>query len=270
MKRVLIAIPNYNNQNYILDTIESVFSSLVDGFKVDIVVFDNCSTDDTVPLLERNFCGNDVSIVINESNVGSLQNHNRCIDYAISNSYDYLKILSSDDVLLPNCLQMQVDFLEKNNQCDVVTCNMIVCDQFLNPIREHNFLGSPGIPVPGRYIVSKCAIDAKNHIGGPSNIMVRVAAISDIRFDSSMRWLADLKFSCQLILNGVFINIGIVGVKYRRHPNTDSADISSVRGMMLDNNLRFVKEFNGGMFGLYSAYKIAALDYMRSLRNKFK
>lgn len=270
MKRVLIAIPNYNNQDYIIDTIDSVLSSLVDGFKVDIVVFDNCSTDESVPLVERRFCRSDVSVFVNECNVGSLQNHNRCIDYAVSNSYDYLKILSSDDVLLPNCIQTQVDLLEKNIQCNVVTCNMIVCDQFLNPIREHNFLGSPGIPSPGRYIVSRCAFHAKNHIGGPSNIMIRVAAISDIRFDSSMRWLADLKFSCQLILNGVFINAGVIGIKYRRHPNTDSADISLIRGMMLENNLRFVREFNGGILGVYSAYKIATLDYMRSLRNRFK
>ncbi|WP_225087415.1 glycosyltransferase family 2 protein [Pectobacterium colocasium] len=241
MKKILVGIPNYNNAAYIIETIESVLKQSYSG--VDVVVFDNASTDDSVEVIEKNFLDNPrVVLKKSDSNVGPTMNHNRCIEYAIDNKYDYLKVLSSDDVLLPNIIQEQFDSLESEPRGSFATCNMIVTDDKLMKVKEHAFLGSD---VDGNSVIKKCASQSANYIGGPSNGLLRVSCIGDIRFSPEYKWLSDLKFYCDLLANRPFINTGTNGFFYRRHDNTDSGHVSKIKNLKKRESIRFSEEYGG-------------------------
>ncbi|MBE5202628.1 MULTISPECIES: glycosyltransferase family 2 protein [Pectobacterium] len=241
MKKILVAIPNYNNENYIIEAIDSVLKQSCSF--VDIIVFDNASTDDSIRVIENFFTGNSrVLLKVNDSNVGAVMNHNRCIEYAINGGYDYLKILSSDDVLLPNIIQEQFDLLESEPRGSFATCNMIVTDDKLTKVKEHAYLGSD---VDGNSVIKKCASQSANYIGAPSNGLLRVSCIGDIRFSHEYEWLSDLKFYCDLLANRPFINTGTNGLFYRRHDNTDSGRISKIKNLKKRESIRFSEEYGG-------------------------
>ena len=122
--KILIAIPNYNNAHYICETIDSVLNQQIEDASIDIVVFDNKSTDNSVDLIEDKY-GQLVKVIINPANVGAVKNHNICIDYARINNFDFLKMLSSDDVLMPGILSTQLAALISNTDIPLATCNMI-------------------------------------------------------------------------------------------------------------------------------------------------
>ncbi|AIA70385.1 glycosyltransferase family 2 protein [Pectobacterium atrosepticum] len=250
MKKILVGIPNYNNAAYIVDTIESVLKQSYSG--VDVVVFDNASTDDSVEIIENTFLNNPkVLLKKSASNVGPTMNHNRCLEYAIDNEYDYLKVLSSDDVLLPNIIQEQFELLESEPRGAFATCNMIVTDDKLTKIKDHDFLGSN---TDGNAVIKKCASHSANYIGGPSNGLLRVSCIGATRFSPEYKWLSDLKFYCDLLANRPFINTGTNGFFYRRHDNTDSSHVSKIKNLQRKESIRFSGEYGGNFLTKIKIY----------------
>lgn len=262
MNKILIAIPNFNNANYICKTIESAIGQQVDNAIIDIVVFDNASTDNSVQEIKSNF-GSGVIVFVNNSNVGAVGNHNLCLEYAIQHKYDYLKLLSSDDVLCPDIINKQLNCLVKYKEIPLVSCDMLIVDEDLKPIQDYSFISKfkQNSPIDGNYISIQCARDGRNYLGNPSSFLIRVNMLNGIKFDSSYRWLPDLKFGCQLISNKEFINCNEIGFLYRRHSNTDSLLISKISGLKFKEHNRFCREFNGGFSGYLSNCK----DYMKIL-----
>lgn len=247
MKNILVAIPNFNNSKYIEEAIQSVLNQKIPyDYKLDIVVFDNASTDNSVDIINKVIANNlAVSLIINASNIGAIANHNLCIDYAIENNYDYLKVLSSDDVLLKNILLSQVNALESEPNLSVVSCGMIVTDANLNNGEEYRFIESPMeiVKEDCKSLIRNCMIKRVNMFGGPSNFLLRVSNIREIRFSAKYRWLSDFDFVSRLALSdGIFLYLNCPGFLYRRHDNTDSSNIGRQIGLRLREWYRFTIE----------------------------
>jgi glycosyltransferase involved in cell wall biosynthesis len=101
---VIITIPVFNGASYIGS---ALISAIGQTQPVDrIVVSDNCSDDATVSIVKGIIDENpeiDISLEINEQNLGYHRNLNKCIEY--SSGFDYLLILYADDVLKPNIIE---------------------------------------------------------------------------------------------------------------------------------------------------------------------
>jgi len=70
----------------------------------EILVVDNCSTDDTAARARRLLAGiADARVVINEKNLGRMENANRCLELAAGR---YVKFALVNDVLLPGSTEM--------------------------------------------------------------------------------------------------------------------------------------------------------------------
>lgn len=105
MPLVSILIPVYNRQNIISETLECAVNQSYSN--VEVIVSDNCSTDDTWSVLEKYAkSDNRIKIFRNETNVGPVLNWKRCIDKIQG---EYTKILWSDDLI-------SRDFVEKSMQ----------------------------------------------------------------------------------------------------------------------------------------------------------
>lgn len=210
---VTVCLPVYNGEPYLRECLDSLAAQTYKDFIV--VVIDNASTDGTAALC-RSYEDDRFFYARNPINIGSVPNHNRALEIARSK---YVKLFSADDVLFPETLELQVAALEHHPDVVLATCNYIVTDHQLNPLKEAKNLA--GVQ-SGKNAIARCAARIENLIGNPSSTLLRCEALGNLRFDPKRKWLADLILHCQLLRRGNYINIDQSGFLYRRHSATDS------------------------------------------------
>ncbi len=102
---VSILIPVFNRQNTIEDCIKSALSQNYDNFEV--IISDNNSDDETWIICKHyNAIDSRVRIFRNHINVGPVKNWKKCAEEA---NGIFVKVLFSDDILLPTCLKDMVN-----------------------------------------------------------------------------------------------------------------------------------------------------------------
>lgn len=111
---VSVIIPSYNHGNYIAAAITSVMQQTWQN--VEIVITDDGSTDHTVEEI-RMFNDPRIRLTVFEENRGACAAANQCIRDARG---EFIAMLSSDDVFMPEKLERQVDFLTKHPETGAV------------------------------------------------------------------------------------------------------------------------------------------------------
>ena len=108
----------YNGEKYLAETIESVLCQTFDDF--EFIVIDDASTDGTADILRR-YAERDGRIKIygNERNMKLANSLNRGISLAFGK---YIARLDADDVCMPDRLEKQYEFMEKNPDVGVSFC----------------------------------------------------------------------------------------------------------------------------------------------------
>lgn len=103
-----VVIPAYNVQNYIKQTLESVFNQTFTDF--EIIVVNDGSTDRTLEVLKGI---NDPRLrIINQDNGGECRARNRGMSEAAGR---YLAFLDADDVWIPYHLKFAYEFFESHS-----------------------------------------------------------------------------------------------------------------------------------------------------------
>ena len=115
---VSVAVITYNSSKYVLETLDSIKEQTYQD--IELIVSDDCSTDNTVRIckewIEKNkprFVRTQVVTV--EKNTGVSANCNRAEDACLG---EWVKLIAGDDLLLPNCIQDYVEYV--NNNVDAV------------------------------------------------------------------------------------------------------------------------------------------------------
>ena len=108
--RVCLALPVYNGEPYLTETIRSCLSQDYDNFQ--LLITDNASTDQTENIC-REFAKADKRVVYirNERNLGAGPNYNLGFNLTTGK---YFKWCASDDLLSPNYVSACVAVLEAN------------------------------------------------------------------------------------------------------------------------------------------------------------
>jgi glycosyltransferase involved in cell wall biosynthesis len=114
-----VVIPAYNAAKHIRRAIDSVLAQT--RRPDEIVVADDGSTDDTTAVVEG--YGSEVKL-IRQANAGASVARNTGINATTS---EWIAFLDSDDEWLPEKLQVQSEFLERNSQLVWATANFIYC-----------------------------------------------------------------------------------------------------------------------------------------------
>ena len=101
---VSIIVITYNSAEYILDTLES--ASVQTYNKIELIVSDDCSTDNTVKLAgswikENSHRFVNCILITSPVNTGSPSNCNRGVKKAKG---EWIKIIAGDDILLDSCI----------------------------------------------------------------------------------------------------------------------------------------------------------------------
>lgn len=115
-----VVVISYNSAKTIEETLESVAAQTYSP--LELIVSDDASTDDTAATarawIEKNrsrFVR--AEVVVAEKNGGVSANCNRGISAARG---EYLKSIAADDLLLPECIEKNIKFIEENPEAQVV------------------------------------------------------------------------------------------------------------------------------------------------------
>lgn len=107
-KLVSIIMPNYNCEKFVEETVKSVINQTYTNW--ELLFVDDCSTDNSVAIVES-FNDSRIRILKNEKNSGAAVSRNYALREAKG---DYIAFLDSDDIWLPEKLEKQISFMEKN------------------------------------------------------------------------------------------------------------------------------------------------------------
>ncbi len=91
MKKVLTVIVSYNFMQWIDRCLSSLRNSV---YSTDVLVIDNCSTDDTIRTLRMEYP--EVRLIINKQNLGFGRANNIGIELALKENYDAVFLLNQD------------------------------------------------------------------------------------------------------------------------------------------------------------------------------
>lgn len=134
---VTIVVATYHSSKYVLETLESV--KLQTWQNIELIISDDCSTDNTVDICQRWLEGNKTRFVRAElitvpQNTGVSANCNRCIRAAAG---DWIKFIAGDDILLPGCMEANVAFVKENPGANAIFSQVRL---YLNEFKEQSFL----------------------------------------------------------------------------------------------------------------------------------
>src|SRR5581483_2235196 len=106
--RVSLAMPIYNGERYVEETIRAILAQDFTDF--ELIITDNASTDRTEEICRR-FAAQDqrVRYVRNERNLGAAANYNLGLALATG---EYFKWCAHDDLISPNCVGALVSALD--------------------------------------------------------------------------------------------------------------------------------------------------------------
>lgn len=134
LPQVSILMPVYNTAPYLREAMDSMLSQTFTDF--ELIVLNDCSPDNAEEILDTY---DDPRIVRyrGERNVGLANVLNVGIEMARGK---YIARMDSDDISLPNRLKVQVDFLEKHPDIDLVSVGMqLFGDKEEIWVREQDF-----------------------------------------------------------------------------------------------------------------------------------
>lgn len=141
-----IVIPAYNYGRFLP---KAVSSALEQGFdKLEVVVLDDCSTDDTPQCMQPFLADPRVRYLRNEHNLGAVLNVNKAFGEARG---EFVMLLGADDFLLPGCLWRLHDALCRHPEAGFAYGNYVIADdndRFVTTIRHPGHL--PCDLPPGR------------------------------------------------------------------------------------------------------------------------
>ncbi|ADN09543.1 glycosyltransferase family 2 protein [Sulfurimonas autotrophica] len=131
---VCICIPNYNNEDTIANTLDSILHQTYEN--IIIKVFDNVSIDSSMKILKRyeeKYVN--ISVYQNNENIGGEANFTKCIENLEG---DFGAIFHADDLYSPTMVENQIRYLSQNDISAIfVRANLI--DDNSNVIGEQFF-----------------------------------------------------------------------------------------------------------------------------------
>ena len=171
---ISVCIPTYNGAKYIAQTIESVLNQTFTDF--EIIVSDDGSSDKTLEIVGL---FNDPRIVRIDrlSKVGAEANWNNAVANA---SASLVKLVCQDDLLYPQCLEVEVQTMSKSENQDVSFCFHL--RDFVTPNSRKLSARRVGYSNLQKYskteILTKVVRSGGNPIGEPMAVTMRKLSLN--------------------------------------------------------------------------------------------
>ena len=121
---VSVLVASYNCENYVEECLTCLLNQ---SYKdVEIIVCDDCSTDNTRTILRRYANEGKIILLENDTNNGAAQSRNNCLAVATK---EYVAVQDADDYCTKERFERQVAVLEKNPSFDFVSTGLQKLDR---------------------------------------------------------------------------------------------------------------------------------------------
>lgn len=196
--KVSVAIPVYNGEAHLAETIDSVLTQSWGDF--ELIICDDHSTDGSLDVVASR-TDSRIRILRNDRNLGFGGNWNRCLAAAQGR---YIKILPQDDLLHPNCLSKQAEVLEGDAAGEVA---LVFCARaIIGPSgRSHltRRLAGNTANYTGAGIAKLTARMGTNPIGEPGAVLFRrTASLATGPFNGARPFVIDIDYWLRLLKHG--------------------------------------------------------------------
>lgn len=196
---VSVAIPTYRGAAFIGATIESVLAQSCRDLELWVV--DDNSPDDTAQVV-ASFADPRLHYLRNPCNLGPEGNWNRCLELAQGK---YFKLLPHDDTLAADCLQQQVEVLERDEACELalVFGSRDIIDPAGRRLLSRGFGTRRPRRIKGHEVARRCVRAGTNLVGEPGSGLFRRELAQRIgRYDASLPYVVDLDYWLRLLAHG--------------------------------------------------------------------
>ena len=209
--KVSIIVITYNQQDFVHETIESCLNQTYEN--LEIIVCDDGSSDETPNIIRRYATQypDKVIPILHPINTGIAENSNRGLRVA---NGDYLIWFGGDDIMLPNKVKFQVEYMESNPEYSACYHDAEVFEWPSGEVlglfsKTHGSGVFERIDI-NKYLQPKCILL-------PSTIMMRHEAIQGRLFDIRIKMMNDYLFYAELLIHGgpfCFLNESLI--RYRK------------------------------------------------------
>ena len=240
---VSVCVPAYNSGSYIQRTMESVLNQT--HRNLELVVVDDCSSDDTVQKVEELAAGDSrVRLVKNPRNLGMAGNWNECIRQA---GGEYVKLLCADDILYPESIEKELAPFLTHQDLQLSMSDTALIN--IDGQRVGAFCRWPKKGLMDGRKLAKISLLFNNFFGAPcNNLFRRVSALEAGGFDSGFSYILDFDFWVRMACMGkVYItHEKLNAFRIRRDSNTGDVMGEGDRGAeYIREHEKLVEKYRG-------------------------
>ena len=224
MKKVSVVIVNHNGKDYLKTCLNSVYQTENKRHLAEVIVVDNCSTDDSVDFLKKSY--SDVYLIRNNIN-----NYVKAVNLGLNHaSSDVIVLLNNDTFVNKNWVSELVNIMEQYPQAGVVQSKILFSDgQTLNSVGveeiEHLYFRDSGFGEKdiGQYDSVK-EIDFFS--GG--SVAIRRDCIKEVGFfdEDFIMFFEDIDYSIRCKKKGWKIYCAPKSVVHHKYHGTATSELS--------------------------------------------
>lgn len=137
--KVTIGIPIYNAEKYLRKAIDSVLNQSFADF--ELILSDDGSTDNSLSII-KSYDDKRIRLISDGVNKGISYRLNEQIENAKG---EFFARMDADDIMFPNRIQQQFDFLINNPNVDIVGAYSVIIDE------TNNIIGSRTSSIPSSF-----------------------------------------------------------------------------------------------------------------------
>lgn len=132
----------YNHDDFVVESLNSVLSQNYQP--IEMIIIDDCSTDNSVAVIEKWLENRqNITFIKNTKNLGNTKSFNKAAKITQGN---YLIDLATDDILLNNCIALQIERFNttKHSNVAIVYSNVAMIDEKGNSLENYFPTNSEG------------------------------------------------------------------------------------------------------------------------------
>ena len=236
MPKVSVLTPLYNtNPKFLKEMIESILNQTFNDF--EFILLNDSPSNKEIKDIVLSYNDKRIIYVENEENLKISKSRNKLLDLAKG---EYIAIFDHDDISLPQRLEKQVEFLDKNPKIGVVGSNII---KYSNNKKSNN---------PENNLDIKINLVARGCIILHSTVMIRKSILTknNIQWDEQYSPCEDYMLFANLIDKTMFYNIQEPLLIYRDHENNTTHNQSKI----MEDKDSLIKNFLYKKFPYYASF----------------
>lgn len=192
--KISLIMSVYNGEDYLAEAIESVINQTFTDW--ELIVINDCSTDSTGEILSG-YAAQDsrVKVHTNEVNLRLPSSLNKALSLAEGK---YIARMDADDICLPDRLEKQYDFMEKNPEIALSSCRFMTL--------KNGVISSGGCGGKNDADSIKTLLLVTNPILHPG-IIAKAQVIKELGYDKTFTCTEDMELWTRFIMSGHKVEI---------------------------------------------------------------